>query len=95
MSNVYSFINSIRCTPADKHAKYYYSNNCETVTNTTENDEKKITYELLMDYCKYQNLPLLLKDLHPSVIMEKIKNLSKINYDAMIVLRNDIDKEEY
>ena len=46
-----------------------------------------------MDYCKYQNLPLLLKDLHPSVIMEKIKNLSKINYDAMIVLRNDIDRK--
>lgn len=48
-----------------------------------------------MDYCKYQNLPLLLKDLHPSVVMEKIKTLSKINYYAMIVLRNDIDKEEY
>ena len=46
-----------------------------------------------MDYCKYQNLPHLLKDLYPSIIIEKRKTLSKINYDAMVVLRNDIDRK--
>ena len=61
--------------------------------NAIANDEKKIKYELFMDYCKYQNLPHLLKDLYPSIIIEKRKTLSKINYDAMIVLRNDIDRK--
>ena len=56
-------------------------------------DEKDINNEIFLNYCKYQNQLLLVKNLISANQIKNEKLVNNIN-NGLIDLRNDINKKE-